>query len=240
MSKTLGIIGGIAPESTIEYYRTIVALHRERTGGGYPSIIINSIDLPRLLQLVSEDRLSELTDYLAGEIERLAAAGAKVALLASNTPHIVFDVLQSRSSIPMISIVEATFRAAREAGARRVALFGTRFTMQSGFYRSYFEPRDIAVIAPNDEEQDFIHTKYMTELVHAQFLDRTKRDLLTIVERMHRGSHIDGVILGGTELPLLLRDSSWKGVRLFDTGRIHASAAVERMLDHQPSSADAP
>ena len=229
LSKTLGIIGGIAPESTIEYYRTIVALHRERTSGAYPSIIINSIDLPRVLELASESRLSELADYLAGEIERLAAAGAKIALLASNTPHIVFDALQSRSPIPLISIVEATFLAAREAEVRRVALFGTRFTMQSGFYRSYFEPRDIAVIAPNDEEQDFIHAKYMTELVNAQFLDRTKRELLAIVERMHRDSHIDGLILGGTELPLLLRESSWRGVALFDTAQIHARAAVEAM-----------
>ncbi|MDQ6800050.1 MAG: amino acid racemase [Acidobacteriota bacterium] len=227
---TLGIIGGIAPESTIEYYRTIVVHHRERTGGHYPSIIINSIDLEKMLTLVAERQFPELVSYLLEEIARLAAAGAKIGLLASNTPHIVFDDLRSRSPIPLISIVEATFRAAEKAGLRRLALFGTRFTMQADFYRSFFEPRGIAMIAPNAADQDFIHTKYMDELVNAKFLDSTRNAMLAIAERMQRDSRIDGLILGGTELPLLLRETSWRDIRLLDTGRLHAESAVEHLL----------
>src|SRR5205814_803575 len=106
---TLGIIGGIAPESTIEYYRTIIALHRERTGGQYPPILINSIDLKKMLALVAEQRFPELITYLVAEIRKLAAGGATIGLFASNTPHIVFDELRSQSPIPLVSIVEATF-----------------------------------------------------------------------------------------------------------------------------------
>ena len=136
-SLTLGIIGGIAPESTIEYYRTIIALHRERTGGQYPTILINSIDLKKMLGLVAEQRFPELITYLVAEIRKLAAGGATIGLFASNTPHIVFDELRTQSPIPLISIVEATFRAAEKARFRRLALFGTRFTMQADFYRSF-------------------------------------------------------------------------------------------------------
>jgi aspartate racemase len=228
--KTLGIIGGIAPESTIDYYRTIIDRHRQRSGGGYPSVIINSIDLRKLLRLVGEGRLDELADDLLAEIGRLAAAGADLGLLASNTPHIVFDELRARSPIPLISIVESTFRAAAAAGLRRLALFGTRFTMSAGFYASFFEPRGISVLPPAPAEQERIHTIYMEELVNAQFLDRTREELLAVAGRMKGDLQIDGVILGGTELPLLLRDASWNGLQLLNTGHIHAEQAVEQML----------
>ena len=228
--KTLGIIGGIAPESTIAYYRTIVALYRERTNGQYPSIIINSIDLTMLLKLAAENRHKDLAEYLVAETRKLAAAGAELSLFASNTPHIVFDEVSAQSPIRLLGIVESTFRAAKEAGLQRVALFGTRFTMQAGFYNSFFQPRGISVVLPDPSDQEFIHTKYMQELVNARFLDSTRQELLAIAEKMKRDSQIQGVILGGTELPLLLRDSSWSGLHLLDTGKIHAEWAVEQML----------
>ena len=102
--------------------------------------------------------------------------------------------------------------------------------MQADFYRSFFEPRGIAVISPNAAEQDFIHAKYMDELVNAKFLDSTRNAMLEIAERMRHDSHIEGVILGGTELPLLLRETSGRAIRLLDTGRIHAESAVEQLL----------
>lgn len=228
--KTLGIIGGIAPESTIEYYRTIVAEYRRRTDGAYPSLIINSIDLRRLLDLAGAGELAALTEYLRRELNRLAAAGADLALLASNTPHIVFDQLQAVSPLPLISIVEATCRAAEAAGLSRLALFGTRFTMQGGFYQGTFERHGMSVIAPDPADQDLIHAKYMDELVNGRFLDATREQLLAIVDRMALDRGIDGVILGGTELPLLLRDPTHGRVRMLDTMRIHAEAAVDEML----------
>jgi aspartate racemase len=137
--KTLGIIGGTGPESTIEYYRRTIAAYRQRSPAGQaPSLIINSIDNKKLLDLAGTNELAQLADYLAEEVERLARAGADLALLAANTPHLVFDEVQQRSSIPMLSIVAATCDAAAGSGLRRLALFGTRFTMQAVFYPEMF------------------------------------------------------------------------------------------------------
>jgi aspartate racemase len=228
--KTLGIIGGIAPESTIEYYRTIIALHRERSGGAYPSLIINSIDLTNMIGLVSARKFRKLVDYLVDELRRLEAAGAQLAIFASNTPHIVFDDVAAASPLPLISIVDVTRDAARSAGLHRLALFGTRFTMEAPFYANVLGASGSEVFAPGDDERDLIHTRYMNELVNGRFLQSTRDELHAIIERMQRDHRIDGVILGGTELPLLLREETHNGVRLLDTGRIHADATVNAML----------
>jgi aspartate racemase len=229
VTKTLGIVGGIAPESTIDYYRKIVTLYRERVGS-YPSIIINSIDLKRMLGLVAAQDHTALIDYLHTETERLAEAGADFALFASNTPHIVFDEVRKLSSIPLLSIVEATCAAAQSLGIKRAGLIGTRFTMQGRFYADVFSRRGIEVIAPGDEEQTYIHDKYMNELVNALFLDDTRAKLLEIITRMRERDSLDALILGGTELPLILRDSDDSGIPFLDTTRIHAEAAVALML----------
>lgn len=111
--KTLGVIGGIGPESTIEYYRSLIAVYREqKPDGSYPSIILNSIDLNKLMALIAANELTETIEYLGEEIEKLARAGAGCGLVAANTPHIVFDELCRQSSIPLISIVEATCQEA--------------------------------------------------------------------------------------------------------------------------------
>ncbi len=220
--KTLGIIGGIAPESTVAYYRSIVELSR----GVYPPVIINSIDLTRMIGLITDGRFDELADYLVAELEKLERAGAEIALFASNTPHIIFDALRARSPLPLISIVETARDAASRAGLRRLALFGTRFTMRAPFYRRAFAEAGMEVIVPDDADLEHIHERYMSELVNARFLDSTREELLRIIEKI---PNIDGVILGGTELPLLLRASEHAGVRLLDTGRLHAERAVEAM-----------
>lgn len=227
--KTLGIIGGIAPESTIEYYRTIVDIHRQRTGA-YPAIVINSIDLTKMIGHVAAGELEVLTGYLVRELERLAAAGAELAIFASNTPHIVFDRVQERSPLPMVSIVDTAAEAAVRAGLRRVGLFGTRFTMQASFYPAVFAARGIEIVAATADEQELIHTRYMNELVLGQLLQTTREELLAIVDRLRTAHGIDGVILGGTELPLLLRQADWNGVQFLDTGRIHAEEAVRQMV----------
>ena len=156
--KTIGIIGGIAPESTIEYYRLIIAGYREqKQDGSYPPIFINSINLKMVLDLIGANQLGEVTQYLLDEIKKLARAGADLGLLASNTPHIVFDDLQRQSPIPLVSIVEATGAEAETRGLKRVGLFGTRFTMQARFYPDVFSRLGIQIITPNDAEQDYIH-----------------------------------------------------------------------------------
>ena len=229
--KTLGIIGGIGPESTISYYRSVIETYRRlRPDGSYPPLIINSIDLKRMLDHISSNRLPEVSEYLLGEIGKLAKAGADFGLLAANTPHLVFDNLQQKSPIPLLSIVETTLNAAAKANLKRLGLFGTRFTMEGKFYSEMFIRRDIAIVLPNPEERDFIHTKYMNELIPGIFLGGTRERLLAIVEEMKRRENIEGIILGGTELPLILPDASTQGIQFFDTTKIHVEAAVEYML----------
>src|SRR6266853_5731248 len=193
--KTLGIIGGLGPESTIDYYGKIIALYRERTGdGSYPQFIINSINMKKGLDFMEANNLAGMAEYLLEEISKLTRAGATFGLISANTPHIVFDEVASKSPVPLISIVEATCAAAKARKLKRLALFGTRYTMQATFYPKVFSREGIELLVPEPNDQDYIHDKYMNELVPGKFLPETRASLLAIVDRMKATSIIDGVI----------------------------------------------
>src|SRR2546428_10820270 len=173
--KILGIIGGVGPESTIEYYRNIIALYREwQRDGSYPEFIINSVNLKKGLDFMAANNLAGMADYLLEGIGKLARAGANFGLIAANTPHIVFDDVAVRSPIPLISIVEATCAAAKTQNLRRLALFGTRYTMQADFYPKVFVREGIELHVPDTRAQDYIHDKYFSELVVGKFLPETR------------------------------------------------------------------
>jgi aspartate racemase len=147
----------------------------------------------------------------------------------SNTPHIVFEDIQRQSPIPLVSIVRAACEATKELGITRVGLLGTRFMMKGQFYARAFAEQGITIVVPGQEEQEFIHNKYMGELVQGIFLDETRERLLSIVDRLIEQQDIQGLILGGTELPLILRDESYKGIPFLDTTKIHVERAVAQM-----------
>jgi aspartate racemase len=244
--KTVGIIGGVGPESTIEYYRLIIEVYRDRqraTGvppvdshapdtrnPSYPSIIINSVDVNRLLAWMKVGDLTAVGDYLVTELQRLGRAGASFGVIAANTPHIVFDELQKRSPIPLLSIVEATRDEAQMRGLKKVGLFGTRFTMQGEFYPEVFSRAGIQLIVPNEDEQSYIHEKYLGELLNNIFSTETREGLLAIVDRLRERDDIEGLILGGTELPLIIRNEEHHGVLFLDTTRIHVKRIVAELL----------
>ena len=196
---------------------------------GYPAVLINSIDLDRVIGMVSSQAFDALSAYLSEEIQRLSRAGAQLALLASNTPHVVFDSLRERAPIPLISIVEATCSAVRTLGLKRPGLIGTRFTMQGSFYPQVFSRHGISLLKPSEADQAFIHDKYMGELAKGVFPTQTRDRMLEIAARMRKELGMDGLILGGTELPLLLRADSLDGIPLLDTAKIHVSEALARM-----------
>lgn len=228
---TIGIIGGIAPESTVEYYRLIISLYREKKkDGNYPQIILNSINLKKMLDLIGANQLRELNNYLCEEIEKVAKAGADFCILASNTPHIIFEDVQNNSPLPLISIVEETCKHAKNLDLKRVGLFGTRFTMQGKFYDKIFDKQGISIITPDIDSQNYIHEKYMSELVNGIILGETKEQLLRIVSRLKEEQNIEGLILGGTELSLILRDGDDKEIPFLDTARIHAQSVVNELL----------
>lgn len=233
--KTLGLIGGIGPESTIEYYRLIIAGYRERDPRrAYPAIIVNSINLQQYIDWINAKQLDEFAKGLVQEIDVLVRAGADFGALCSNTPHIVFDELQRSTSLPLISIVEATCERVQQLGLKRVGLFGTRFTMQGRFYPDVFSRAGVELVTPDEADQDFIHEKYMNELLNDKFLPETREQMLTIADKLQERAGIEGIILGGTELPLLLSpetftDGQRNGLRFFDTTRIHVDRLIEEL-----------
>jgi aspartate racemase len=228
---TIGMIGGLGPESTIDYYRSIISRYRaRRPDGGYPHVVVNSLDVDRGIALLDGGRLAELADYLATGVELLARAGADFGFIAANTPHLVFDEVQHRSAIPLLSIVRATSDRAKALGVKKVGLFGTGFTMRASFYPKELERLEIASVLPKESERDFIHKKYIGELLKNQFLPETRTEILRIAQRMKTEDGIEALILAGTELPLLLRDSRDTGVEFLDTTMIHVEAIVDALL----------
>ncbi|HNX56370.1 MAG TPA: amino acid racemase [Prolixibacteraceae bacterium] len=226
--KTIGMIGGIAPASTVDYYQRIISRFQERTGlRDYPSLLINSINMNYMMNLVSEGQLDELVDYLSEEIYVLEKAGAKVIFMASNTPHIVYEPLARRVKAKMVSIVDSTIAYAKTKGYNRLGLFGTISTMEGDFYQDGFDAVGMEIITPMSDERKYIHKVYMEELVRGRFLPETKNRLLSIANRMYNEGQIECLILGGTELPLIIKTSDIEDVELLNTTKIH----VEHILD---------
>jgi aspartate racemase len=222
------MVGGIGPESTVDYYRLLLARFREH-GAKTPHILINSIDVARLLELARFEDGAELTEYLLEAVETLTRAGADLAFFAANTPHIVFEEVQRRASIRLVSIVLATCKAAQSLNLRRVGLLGTQFTMQGRFYPDVFATAGITVVVPQASDQVYVHEKYVNELVAGKFLAETRAEFVAAIERMRQRGGIEGLILGGTELPLLLREVT-QPVPFLDTTRIHVDAVVSLVL----------
>jgi aspartate racemase len=225
---TLGIVGGLGPESTIDYYRRILEEWKRDNSSSSPSIIIDSLDVDRGLRLVEHDRPA-LVEYLLASLRRLAAAGADVAAIAANTPHVVFDDLVARSPIPIVSIVEACAEEAQGRDLRRLGLLGTRFTMEGSFYPTVFARRGIAVVSPNVEERAWIHDRYIGQLLKGEFRDETRDGVTKVIRRLRDEENIDGVILGGTELTLLLSGPVVEDIPALDTTALHIDAIVNRL-----------
>lgn len=237
----VGIIGGLGPESTIDYYRRILEGWERVDPSTAPQVVIDSLDVALALRLVATDR-GALVEYLADSLLRLAGAGADFAAISANTPHIVFDDLVAGSPIPLLSIVEVCALEARRLGLRRMALLGTRFTMEASFYPEVFARHGIDIVRPGEAERASVHERYVGELLVGNFREETRRTIVSLVERLRDEEGVDGVVLGGTELPLLLSASVVAGLPALDTTALHVAAIVERLRapagSPEPMSAD--
>jgi aspartate racemase len=228
----IGIVGGLGPEATIEYYSIIIQGSYEKFKGSTPEIIIYSLDLAKFTNLMKSfnKEKDKIINYLLSAIDALYKAGASFVLIASNTPHIVFDEICEKSPIPLISIVEETLKVIESKKIKKVGLFGTKFTMQSDFYQKVFSIKDIEVLTPNDTEQNYINYKLYDELVFGKTLKETREGFLTIAKRMIDEHDIEGLILGCTEVPLLLEEEEYHGIPFFNTTEIHAKSALKYKL----------
>lgn len=223
--KTIGIIGGIGPESTVDYYKRLIAAFRTEGSLTAPEIIIYSIDLQEALELVSGEQWERLVYLLVQKVKALQRAGADVAVISANTAHIVFDQVQAKSPIPLLSIVTSTRDYTARLGLKKVGLLGTKFTMQSNFFAPIFAARGISVVVPSAVDQEYIHGKLMSEIERGIFTDETRTGLLAVIERMIASDGIDGVILGCTELPLILEKDEF-GIPFLNTTAIHVESIV--------------
>ncbi len=228
--KKIGIIGGLGPESTIDYYRLILDLYRkEKTEKEGPEIIIYSLNFNKVFRIMETMRWDKLKDLLVDAVKSISKAGADFALIASNTPHIVFEQVKALSPIPMLSIVEETCKVIECLSLKKVGLFGTQITMQSDYYQKVFERYSITIAVPKKHEQEYIHKKITTELLFGKILEETRKGLLSIVEKMIERNSIQGLILGCTEIPLILTKDDF-GITFFNTSKIHAESAVKYCL----------
>ncbi|MFT4890003.1 MAG: aspartate racemase [Halobacteriales archaeon] len=224
----IGILGGMAPESTVEYYRTIIeASHDRGWEKRYPQTYVNSLNFEAFYDPISNGEDARVLEVLSGGVEDLARAGADFALFASNTPHRYFEDVAAEASIPMLSIVDATGDAAVDRGFERVGLLGTLFTMEGEFYPSGFAERDLEIATPTASEREWVHEKIFSELTSGQFTDETKAGLIEAVEGMQARDDIDAVALACTELPLII-DESDVDVPILNTTELHARAAFDR------------
>ena len=227
-TPTVGIVGGLGPESTVDYYKRIIDGWQRHDRSSAPPIVIDSLDAQLALRLAATDR-GALTDYLAASLTRLTRAGVDFAVLTANTAHLVFDELAGRTSVPLISIVEVCAGEAKRQQLGRLLLLGTRFTMEAPFYPDVFGRSDITVITPPESERAWVHERYVGELLVGKFTDQTRKELLAIVARLRDSEGIDGVILGGTELPLILSSIEVSKLPALDTTALHVAALVERL-----------
>jgi aspartate racemase len=170
-----------------------------------------------------------LVEYLLASVRRLAAAGVDFVAMTANTPHIVFDEVAAGSPVPMVSIVETCAEAAAARRLERPLLLGTRYTMEASFYPEVFERRGIEICTPGAEDRGWLHGCYVEELLRGKFLEETRERVLGLVERRRDLGSVDGVILGGTELPLLLPEETIAGLPVLDTTALHVAGIIRRL-----------
>ena len=224
--RRIGILGGISHESTIVYYQRLITGYYGRYHDAYyPEIVIVSLDFQHFTDLEDRGETAAYVSYIVEGLARLEAAGAEVALMAANSPHAVYDAVAARTRLPLVSIVKVTAQAAAEAGAKRLLLLGIKFTMQADFYIKECARYGIEVVTPIERDQDALNALIFDELALGSFGETQRVTLLDIIERAAQSDHFDGVILGCTELPMLLRQEHTP-IRLFDTLALHVQAML--------------
>ncbi|SEA77630.1 aspartate racemase [Desulfuromusa kysingii] len=229
MGKKIGIIGGLSPESTASYYLHITRSFVEMFGTySYPEIIIYSVNLENYHQWRAANRWDLIAADMITIAEKLQTAGADFGLIATNTMHKVFDVVQQAIDLPLLHLIDATVEAIKAKNLATIGLLGTKYTMTDGFYTDRLDNNNLTTVVPVAEDQEIIHRIIVEELVRGQFLESSKRQYLSIIDKMKKNG-AEGIILGCTEIPLLVHQDDCD-IPLFDTAVIHAEAALKTAL----------
>jgi aspartate racemase len=232
MHKKIGILGGLSPESTVAYYEYITRAYTERFGDyGYPEVLIYSVSFQSYVDWANEDRWDLVAQGLSQAAQKLAEAGADFILIATNTMHLVFDDVQRDVAVPMLNLLDVVGEAILARGVHTVGLLGTRFTMEKPFYQEALAQKGITVLTPDAPDRAYVNGVIFEELVAGQIHEQSRAGFVRIVNMLaERGA--EGVILGCTEIPLLLGEDD-VGIPLFDTTTIHAEAALRYAVESQ-------
>jgi aspartate racemase len=227
--KKIGILGGMSPESTTLYYEHITRSYTAKFGDyGYPEILIYSVNFQKYVDWQHSGRWQEAARAMAESLERLRGAGADFGLIATNTMHIVFDEVQRDVHMPLLSIVQATADGIHEAGVKTVGLLGTVFTMTEPFFRDGLAKSGLNVIVPEPADQQRINGVIYQELCRGTILASSRQFFLDIINRL-RAQGAEGIVLGCTEIPLLVEPEHCD-LPLFNTSLLHAAKALEFAL----------
>ena len=230
MHKRIGIIGGMSPESTNEYYTHITRGYTQRYGDhGYPEILIYSVSFQSYIDWPEQGRWDLVAEGLSDAAKKLEAAGADFVLIATNTMHKVVESVRAQANVPVLSLLDATAEAVANAGLSAVGLLGTRFTMEDSFYPQALARHGIKVLIPDSQDRVFVNQVIYDELVAGHIREESRNGFVAVVERLV-GDGAQGVIMGCTEIPLLLSGASL-AVPLFDTTAIHAEAALRYAVE---------
>jgi len=227
--KKVGLIGGIGPASTMVYYSEIIKACREITkDDNYPEILINSINMTGMLKLVAANDRKSLVELLSAEIDKLISIGAELIAVASNTPHMVINELIEKTFVPVISIVEETCKYAKNLNLKKVLFTGTLFAMSNDFYAKALAQNGIECIMPDDNDKEKIHSIIFPDLENGIINEKDKLAFKIICNKIIIERNIDGLILGCTELPLMIKHEDFD-IAVIDTMDVHIRGIVERM-----------
>lgn len=228
MQKTIGLVGGLGPLATIDYYRRLIAAWGERFPDTAPRAVIDSLDASLVLRLAAADRPA-LVDYILASVSRLQAAGSDFVAITSATTHLVYDDVAARASVPLISIIECCADEAQRRGVGKLLLLGSRFAMEGSFFPAVFGRRGLSLVVPDAQDRAWFHDRYVTQLLKGDFRDETRNEFVALIRRLHRATGFDAVILGGTELPLLLREATVADLPVIDATAVHVAEIVWRL-----------
>lgn len=225
-----GIIGGLGPESTVDYYKGIISQYRKQINvDTYPHILLDSINMTEMLSYIANEDFPHLVQLLLDSICSLERAGADFAVIASNTPHIVFDELSKKSPLPLISIIEETVKKASSSGLSHLLLTGTAFTMRSTFYQNCAARYGLQITVPDDAMQKEIHSIIFPELEEGIVIPEKKKRFLSLCSNYCRDKGLDGIILGCTELPLMVNENDFN-IPVLNTTQIHIASIVKVLI----------
>lgn len=229
--KTIGLLGGLSWESTLEYYRTINRTVKERLGGlNSAKIVLYSVNFAELIEYDHHGKSKKAVELIINAAKSVESGGADCLLICTNTIHKMYKSVQKRIDIPILHIADAAAEKIKEKKLRKVGLLGTKPTMEMDFYKKRLtEKHDIETVIPEESDREIVHSIIFGELVLGKFLEKSKIKYLDIIKKL-QSKGAEGVILGCTEIPLLIKQEDCK-IPVFDTTTIHAQAAVNFALN---------